>query len=109
MRDTASRPTAVPTGGPAGHARLPTAPGGAHPGSRWGGPMAPEAGGGQVFGVPPGGGAHGQSDLPARDFYARHGFTADGGADGVTRWTRSLADGAVRRPPWVALVVADGA
>ena len=50
-----------------------------------------------------------RKNLPARDFYARHGFTADGGADGVTRWTRSLADGAVRRPPWVALVVADGA
>lgn len=48
-------------------------------------------------------------NLPARDFYARHGFAADGAAEGVARWTRALAEGSVGRPPWVTLEVRDGA
>jgi FkbH-like protein len=49
-----------------------------------------------------------RKNLPARDFYARHGFAADGSADGVTRWTLALPGGAVQRPAWVALEVAPG-
>jgi FkbH-like protein len=45
-----------------------------------------------------------KKNLPARDFYPRHGFTnTSTGEEGVTRWQRTLSEGTVARPPWINL------
>lgn len=42
-----------------------------------------------------------KKNIPAQDFYPRHGFVAAGQTDGVSRFHRPLADGGVARPAWV--------
>ncbi|MFL5541716.1 MAG: methoxymalonyl-ACP biosynthesis protein FkbH, partial [Longimicrobiaceae bacterium] len=42
-------------------------------------------------------------NVPARDFWPRHGFAARGGDAGVERWERDLARGDVPPPAWVRM------
>lgn len=42
-------------------------------------------------------------NLPARGFWARHGFALRGREDGVERWERGIAAGGVAVPEWIRL------
>ncbi len=42
-------------------------------------------------------------NVPARDFYARHGFAPNGTVNGSAAWHHSLARGAVPPPAWITL------
>ena len=48
-----------------------------------------------------------KKNAPARDFYARHHFTADQPEAPTALWRRSLADGGVVAPAWVTVLTHD--
>ncbi|MGH8645576.1 MAG: HAD-IIIC family phosphatase [Gammaproteobacteria bacterium] len=50
-----------------------------------------------------------KKNSPARDFYLRHGFTAEETTDVVARWRRVLNGGSVARPTWIKVEVTDAA
>lgn len=49
-----------------------------------------------------------KKNMPAREFYASHGFACVAEQDGATRWELELAQGRIASPPWLEVRVLRG-